>query len=128
MSRRGSVASGRKAEEKACRYLEDRGYRVVGRNVRAGRREIDIIARRDDTLVVVEVRSKRSHSPLLSSEIVGFGKRVSVASAAREVIGGYRKPEDSVRFDVIIVAMDETGAFAGLDHIENAFSAGGEII
>ncbi len=99
----------------------------MGRNIRAGRREIDIIARRDDTLVVVEVRSKRSHSPL-SSEIVGFGKRVSVASAAREVIGGYRKPEDSVRFDVIIVTVDGTGRFAGLDHIENAFSAGGEII
>jgi putative endonuclease len=128
MSGKGKVASGRRAEEKACRYLQDHGYRILGRNVRSRRRELDIIARRDGTLIVVEVRSRKSRSSLFSSEIVGFGKRKNIVNAAREVIAAYREPDDSIRFDVIIVTTDDSGHFVGLDHIENAFSARGEII
>jgi putative endonuclease len=125
---RERIERGRKAEERACRHLEGRGYHIVGRNVRSGRGEIDIIARRDDTLAVVEVRSKRVGSPLLSSEIVGVRKRKNVVRAAREVIAAYRLPGESVRFDVILVTVDGSGLIVGLDHKENAFSVSGEIV
>jgi putative endonuclease len=128
VSGKWKVASGRRAEERACRYLQDHGYRILGRNVRASRREIDIIARKNDTLVVVEVRSRKSRSSLLSSEIVGFAKRRRVAYAAREIIAAFREPGDSIRFDVIIVTTDDAGHVVDLDHIENAFSARGDVI
>lgn len=128
MGGKGKIASGRRSEDKACRYLEDCGYRILGRNVRASRREIDIIARKKDTIVVVEVRSRKRRSSLLSSEIVGFRKRRRVAYAAREVITAFREPGDSIRFDVIIVTTDDAGHVVDLDHRENAFSARGDII
>ena len=51
---------GRAGENEAAHFLEHRGYRIVGRNVRADRVEIDLIARRGGLLVFVEVKSRRS--------------------------------------------------------------------
>jgi len=50
---------GREGEARAARFLETRGYRIVARNVRADHVEIDLIARRGDLLVFVEVKSRR---------------------------------------------------------------------
>lgn len=128
MSGRERIDSGRRAEDHACRYLEKKGYRIAARNVRSGRGEVDIIARGGDTLAIVEVRSRRERSPLMSSEIVGFRKRRNVGRVAREIIGPYRRRSDTIRFDVIIVTIDDEGRFVGLEHIENAFSSRGEIM
>ena len=51
---------GRAGEDQAARYLETRGYRIVARNVRADRVEIDLIVRRAALLVFVEVKSRRA--------------------------------------------------------------------
>ncbi|HKK52068.1 MAG TPA: YraN family protein [Myxococcota bacterium] len=51
---------GRQGEAVAAEFLEGRGYRIVGRNVRADRVEIDLIARRGVLLVFVEVKTRRS--------------------------------------------------------------------
>ena len=45
-----STAKGQVGEERASRYLKRRGYKVIDRNVRAGRGELDIVARKDDLL------------------------------------------------------------------------------
>jgi len=50
---------GREGESRAARFLETRGYRIVARNVRAARVEIDLIVRRGSMLVFVEVKSRR---------------------------------------------------------------------
>ena len=51
---------GREGENRAAQFLEARGYRIVARNVRADRVEIDLIVRRSTTLVFVEVKSRRA--------------------------------------------------------------------
>ena len=48
---------GREGETRAARFLESRGYRIVARNVRADRVEIDLVARRGTLLAFVEVKS-----------------------------------------------------------------------
>jgi len=51
-----SAVVGAWGEERAAAFLKGAGYDIIGRNVRPNRRdEIDIIARRDDFLVFVEV-------------------------------------------------------------------------
>ena len=55
------AALGRKGEDLAHRYLRSAGYTVVARNYRPGEdSEIDIIARQKETLIFVEVKSRRS--------------------------------------------------------------------
>ena len=50
-------AQGDAAEERACRHLDRSGFTIVERNYRTKGGEIDIVARKGDVLVFVEVRS-----------------------------------------------------------------------
>jgi putative endonuclease len=56
-----SFDTGRKAEKAASSYLEMRGYKVLERNWRRPRCEIDIIAQKDDTIYFVEVKYRRGN-------------------------------------------------------------------
>jgi putative endonuclease len=55
---RSTTAVGRAAEDLAATWLLDRGLTIVGRNVRVGALEIDLVARDGDAVVVVEVRAR----------------------------------------------------------------------
>ena len=49
-------AKGSLGESLAEQFLVARGFRVIGRNVRAGRREIDLVVSRGSTIALVEVK------------------------------------------------------------------------
>jgi len=66
---------GRAGEDQAARFLETRGYRIVARNVRADRVEIDLIVRRADLLVFVEVKSRRASRHGYAAEAVDERKQ-----------------------------------------------------
>jgi putative endonuclease len=70
---------GRDAEALVAAELERRGWRVVARNLRAGRGEIDIVALCAGVLRVVEVRSRASRSAGDPVESVGAAKRRMIA-------------------------------------------------
>ena len=115
---------GRAAEEAAARHLEARGWRLLGRNVRVGRGELDIIARRGPVLAFVEVKARRTHNCGAPEDAVNGAKRHQVARlaelwlAARPwAMGGVR----DVRFD--IVAVDLTSFPATVRHLSAAFTA-----
>ncbi len=114
---------GRAAEEAAARYLEARGWRILGRNVRVGRGELDLIVRRGPVLAFVEVKARRTRSCGAPEDAVDAAKRRQVARlaelwlAARPwAMGGVR----DVRFD--IVAVDLTSYPAAVRHLVAAFT------
>ena len=81
-TRRSTRAVGQRAEWRAVVHYSLRGYRVLGRNVWAGRYEIDLIVRRGRRLVFCEVKSKggdRHGDPL---EMVGPEKVARLRQAA----------------------------------------------
>lgn len=51
---------GRAGEDRATRHLTERGYRILDRNWRCTQGEIDIVAERDGTICIVEVKTRRS--------------------------------------------------------------------
>ena len=55
-------ALGLEGETRACRVLEARGYRILQRRYRTRFGELDIVARHDQTVVFVEVKTRRGHS------------------------------------------------------------------
>ncbi len=57
-SRLTSVATGKRGEEIAKEYLEKKGYKIVERNYKTKYAEIDLVAKRKNELVFVEVRTK----------------------------------------------------------------------
>ena len=102
-TRRSTRAVGRRAEWRAAVHYSLRGYRVLGRNVWAGRYEVDLIVRRGRRLVFCEVKSKtgeRHGDPL---EMVGPEKVARLQQAAATWLAHH--PElDSLEMSFEVVA------------------------
>lgn len=94
-------------EDLAARALRRAGYRILGRNIRMGRVEIDIIAREKDTVAFVEVKSRRTGEPVPPEDNVGRLKRRHIRAAARMYLSREQTENTYYRFDVVSVIMPE---------------------
>jgi putative endonuclease len=103
-------------EDLAAKYLEDRGYKIIGRNVNFPFGEIDIIANFKGIIVIVEVKTVRGSGFGLAQDLVRFAKQNKLRLLARAVEQQY--PGKTVRIDVVGVDMsfDESK----IEHIESA--------
>jgi len=93
---------GRLAETLAAAWLRLCGYRIVGWNVRVAGREIDVLARRGRTLVVCEVKGRRSRVRGAPAEAVDVRKQRRMLKAGEMLLPAHPGAE-RVRFDVITV-------------------------
>ena len=115
---------GREAEEMAAAHLAKNGFRLLWRNLRIGALEIDIVARKGNLVVVVEVRSRGPGSfekPLAS---VSRTKRRTLLRAVRALWKGRLAKMDDVqrvRIDVAAVTRDAAGA-SSIEWIAGAFT------
>jgi putative endonuclease len=105
---------GRKGEEMAATYLQRSGYFVLEKNWRLGHLELDLICRKGDMLVVVEVKTRRSMDET-PEDLLHFSKRRFLRQAADAYVRMHRLPWE-VRFDLIIVKGDSME----IEHIEEA--------
>lgn len=105
-------AIGQRAEDVAAAHLEREGFRVLWRNVRIGPLEIDLVAKKDDLVIIVEVRSRGAtafEGPLAS---IGWNKRRMLLRAARGLWRGRLKKMPDVarvRIDVIAITPGSDG-------------------
>ena len=122
-ARHAHRALGAEGEERAARFLAAHGYRVVGRNVRAGGVELDLVARRGRLVVFVEVKTRRSRTAGAPEEAVDFRKRERLARGALAWLAANGRPGLRARFDVIACEWDVAQGWQ-LRHWEGAFDAG----
>lgn len=113
-------ALGRRGEDLAHRHLQRKGYCIVARNFRArsGAGEIDIIARRGDALVFVEVKTRSSTEFGAPDEAVDAHKQRRIVRAACEYIRRTEGCWDQARFDIVSVVL---GVSPAIEHLEDAF-------
>lgn len=119
---RSRVALGRQGEETAARFLSAKGYRLEARNVRLKGGEIDIVAWDDETLVFVEVRTRRGRAYGSPLESVDHRKRQRLRLLARRYFYEHRVEHVMGRFDVIGIHWTQPGRPPEIHHIQNAFS------
>lgn len=108
------------AERIAARYLEARGLRVIGRNLRWRDGELDLVCEHGDTLVFVEVRMRRDTRFGGAAASVGATKQARLIRAAQHYLAeqGRRAQARPARFDVVALsALDGTG----IEWIRDAF-------
>jgi len=96
---------GKAGEEAAGRYLKRLGYRILEQNYRTPVGELDIIAMDGDTLVFVEVKSRRTDSFGSPEEAVGPHKQRQMARAALMYMAAKKKSGLPCRFDVVGVTV-----------------------
>ena len=111
---------GREGESEARAYLVKHGYNVLHTNWHWHHYELDIIAVKEDELIVVEVKT-RSEDFLLSPEDAVDTKKIRRIVAAADAYVRYFNIDLPVRFDIVTLIKKETGFL--IDHIEDAFYA-----
>ena len=114
------IELGKTGEMIAIGHLEAQGYRILKKNWRWGRHEIDIIAQHEDITIIVEVKTRRSNQFCEPESAVMKGKQRILINAANAWVR-YRKSPGEVRFDVITVVIGTSGYT--LNHIVDAFYA-----
>src|SRR5688500_11867646 len=97
---------GRAAEDRAERFLVERGYEIVERNARSPLGELDIVAVEGGDLVFVEVRSREDDAAGCAEDTVGHAKQRRLARVAEAFLEERRLAPTTCRFDVIAINGD----------------------
>jgi putative endonuclease len=114
---------GRRGEALAAELLQAQGLTIVERNFRCRAGEIDLVALDGETLVFVEVRSRRGDRLGTPFESVDLRKQARVTRVARQFLASRGLDDRAVRFDVVGVRFDAEPP--ALDHLRAAFEAAG---
>ncbi len=115
---------GDRGEDLAAKHLKRNGYRILWRNYTFHDKEIDIIARKKDTVAFVEVKtttSDRAEEMKAPMQAVDRDKRHNLTVCAESYIRRHGGERDIYRFDIIEVYFNRDTP--EINHIENAFYA-----
>ena len=113
---------GNLGEKIARDFLQNNGYIIIETNYRCREGEIDVIARREETLVFVEVRTKQSRRFGTPEESITSTKMQRLRAVAAHY-GQHRENLPlSRRIDVLAIQMERSGRVSRIELIENAVS------
>lgn len=113
-------ALGRSGEDAAVAYLKRKKFLVVERGFRFHRGEIDIIAYDGDSLVFIEVKTRRDKMFGLPEESVTPAKQAQLRRVAEAYLMLNNLCQVPCRFDILSVSYDENKGYT-IRHLENAF-------
>ena len=118
------AALGAFGERLAAGHLRRAGYTIQATNVPVRPwGEIDIVARRGETLVLVEVRTRRGERFGGAAFSITPAKRRRMLNAASVYLASLPEESAVVRLDVILVNLDARGRLLGVEQTENAVEA-----
>lgn len=98
---RHNLDLGKRGEDAAARFLERRGYDILARNWKCRAGEADIVARDEQALVFVEVKTRMDEDRGLPEEAVDALKRQRYERIAAAFLKQYDEVDIQVRFDVV---------------------------
>ena len=109
---------GKKGEELAVDFLLKKGYEIIERNYRFDKAEVDIIAKKGETLAIIEVKT-RSTSDFGDPQDFLKTKQIQRIVKAVDEYVLVNKLDVEVQFDIITIVKESTGFL--IEHLENAF-------
>ena len=108
------------AERKAANYLRKKKYEILDFNYRCKFGEIDVIAKKDNFIVFIEVKARGENSIASPADFVDYTKQKKIISTAQLYIAS-NNIELQPRFDVIEVYIKKD-RIKSIKHLENAFT------
>jgi putative endonuclease len=112
---------GNAGERAAARYLRRLGYRILARRYRTPLGELDLIARDNDCIVFVEVKTRRSQGAGQPFEAVDARKQAQLTRLALAFLKRYGWLERRARFDVVSIVWETAKQPPRITHYPNAF-------
>ena len=116
---KAKLARGKAGEELAVGFLRQQGYNVCSRNYRTKLGEIDIVARDNDTVVFIEVKTRSSDNKGTGQEAISGRKQRSMAKAALVFLKEKKLMSSPARFDVVSIMYNDLEP--GIEILKNAF-------
>lgn len=110
---------GRWGEDVAARELKRRKYKIVDRNVRLGRGELDIVATHHDETVFVEVKTRRAQTFGGARAALTYTKARQLERLIQTYLRQHADRAGAYRVDVVAIDVDPTGDYT-VDVIPNA--------
>ena len=120
MAADGRRALGALSEDIAVRFLRDRGYEILERNVRTRWGELDIVARDAAEFVFVEVKARRAGALTSPLESVNPQKVRRLVRLAQAYVTARDQGDPPWRIDVVAIVVGDDGRMQDLTHIANA--------
>ncbi|MCZ8216876.1 MAG: YraN family protein [Cyclobacteriaceae bacterium] len=111
------IKTGNKGEELAANFLVAKGYAIVAKNYRYKHAEIDLIARKDQWLIFVEVKTRHSVAFGEPESFVTNKKAAKVIEGAEQYVFE-QKWAGPIRFDIVSIKLDKEII---IEHFEDAF-------
>ncbi|CAN5271847.1 YraN family protein [soil metagenome] len=109
---------GKKGEDLAIEFLLKKGYKIVARNFTFQKSEVDIIARKNNVLAIIEVKT-RSTSDFGNPQEFLKGRQIQRLVKAVDYFVTEHNMDVEVRFDIIAIIKNKSGS--RLEHLEDAF-------
>jgi putative endonuclease len=111
---------GRRGETLAAAMLRRRGWEILARNFRVGRKEIDLIVRRGEVVAFVEVKARAGPGYGHPLEAITWAKRREIERVARAWVATHGLPGDLYRFDAVAITWGGDGSVL-VEHVEDAW-------
>jgi len=113
---------GTRGERTAEALLKKKGYTILERNFRCASGEIDLVARDGDTLVFVEVKTRRDDRLADPADNVHQAKQVRLGRLARHWLARHNYPGRPCRFDAVAIVLPDGGGPPQVRHVVDAFT------
>lgn len=112
------IKKGKEGEDMAARFLIEKGYEIVARNYRHKRSEIDLIVKKDNWLIFVEVKLRSSDQYGYPEDFVDYKKAKNIIDGAEQYTFD-NNWQGNVRYDIVSIRLltDQTEIL----QIEDAF-------
>lgn len=109
---------GRKGEEIAKSFLEEKGFKILETNYRFGKSEIDLIGKEHDLLVFIEVKTRKSARHGHPEAFVSENQQAAIIRGAEQYMDEIRWSGD-IRFDIVSILILKSGH--EIEHLKDAF-------
>jgi putative endonuclease len=107
-------------EKLAALHLEADGLTILARNWRCRGGEIDLVARDGETVVFVEVKTRRGRDFGAPEEALTAHKAQKLLQLGQQYMADNALDDVNWRVDLVAVELDQSGRFLRCDHIPNA--------
>lgn len=111
---------GQISEDLACKYLIQQNYKIIERNWRFKKAEIDIIAKHSNCLIFIEVKSRSYTAFGQPEEAIDAKKEAMLIDAAQRFMESINYDWE-IRFDIISMILTKSMKIKKIDHFKDAF-------
>ncbi|MEK9133215.1 MAG: YraN family protein [Patescibacteria group bacterium] len=112
--------SGSIGEELACKYLASHGFKIIKKNFTISGGEVDIIAKKADLLVFIEVKTRTNESFGNADESINFAKKRSLKRTVAKYLAKFTSGDVDYRVDLIEIELDRyTSVLVKINHLED---------